>query len=374
MSYNNFTSISSQTLVSVTFFMAHHNQLSGALPDFILPQVLKINLSFNNIFGPLPPWDTLSRLNQLILSPNPELSGPLPSSMDQYYGLVELDVLRTSLMRNSSLLCPSIFVFTEKYQLLSIRDKFQCPVLANSNQMYSNILIPPSYYQYYNCRCLPGTVGYRGRCLPCPEECHCDDGFTLGGCYPSPSLEMITHLIPCVNKYACNLTLSSTIITNVSAITDEFRVCTAGHAGRLCSRCESRYGAQGRSCVKCQDATVYVSMVLLPIMVIGFMVYLYKSKPSSSGKVRIILFHLQSISVVAAVMSTTRSVNRFANLSTSIGSMQLPNFSCFLGTTSAFEPLLYNVARVPLLAVFFYSLPAVNTRRSERQGKKALID
>eukprot|EP00002_Diphylleia_rotans_P000268 TRINITY_DN10135_c0_g1_i9.p1 TRINITY_DN10135_c0_g1~~TRINITY_DN10135_c0_g1_i9.p1 ORF type:complete len:1609 (+),score=225.44 TRINITY_DN10135_c0_g1_i9:95-4921(+) len=353
ISSNNFIAIANQSLPELESFFAFRNKLSEPLPELDFPKVTVMDLSFNELRDPLPDWPAITKIERLLLSPNKDLTGPLPSGLDNATQLQRLDISNTSMVWKGRVLLPKVLFFSGKYKLENTNDNFQCPVVQ-SNQDRSSILMTPDYYGYINCRCLPGNYGNREICIPCPVECDCSSGLALDGCFPAPSSENITHIIPCPNPSACMIQSPDEIITVLEDSNEFKNACAEGYDDRVCSKCKSGYGTQGRSCVKCQDFSTYASFVLVPLFFGLFITYLYKSSSQASGKLNILIFHVQTLSVIATAMSNTPAIDKVVNLSFSIGSIQIPNLSCFLGNTDVFLPIAISYVRLPALIIIGY--------------------
>eukprot|EP00002_Diphylleia_rotans_P000922 TRINITY_DN10495_c0_g1_i2.p1 TRINITY_DN10495_c0_g1~~TRINITY_DN10495_c0_g1_i2.p1 ORF type:complete len:613 (-),score=82.61 TRINITY_DN10495_c0_g1_i2:87-1925(-) len=352
-------------------FFASNNALSEPLPDLSLPQVANIDLSYNFLTHPLPSWAQLKGLIRLILSPNPNLTGQLPEGIDNCMGISELDMLNTSMQTTRSLLLPKTLQPNGQFQLKSIQDNYQCPVITNPLIPRSNFLIDPYYYAYINCRCLPGTYGLQNLCLECPEECDCDDGLSIQGCHPIPNSFNLSSIVLCPNPSSCSISLPNNIIYDLRNISQDIRPCIDGYEDHLCSKCEANYGAQGRSCKKCNDSSTNITLVVVSLVFLSFIVYLYKSDEQASGKLGILVFHAQSLSVVASTISGSSTFSTMINFTFSIGSIQLPNVSCIMDTTSAFGPMIFKFGKLPVL--FFCGAIAYKATAGHQRDKVVYV-
>eukprot|EP00002_Diphylleia_rotans_P016662 TRINITY_DN3242_c0_g1_i1.p1 TRINITY_DN3242_c0_g1~~TRINITY_DN3242_c0_g1_i1.p1 ORF type:complete len:1755 (+),score=299.83 TRINITY_DN3242_c0_g1_i1:180-5444(+) len=351
VSYNRLTAIPGLSLPNLQTLLLFNNQISGSLPDLNLPQLAYLDLSNNNLFKPLPELESLVNIEHFIVSFNQNLTGPLPKGMNLYNKISSVDIKGTRMHTEGDKLLPDTLSPSGQYQMLNPSDNYQCPVLSNSNVSRSNIIVPPEYYDYYNCRCLPGTFGVRNKCINCPSTCSCETGLALIGCFPSPSLQNMETIISCSNPSACKTSIPDGVIIEVSSDQMLMDSCLQGYEGRVCSKCQMNFGAQGRSCVECNSSLVYVSFVVGPVLIICFIIYLYKSEPNASGKLGILIFHTQTLSVIATAMSNTPTVERTVNLPFSVSSIQLPSISCIFETTNAITPVAASFFRLPLFAV-----------------------
>eukprot|EP00002_Diphylleia_rotans_P008751 TRINITY_DN1873_c0_g2_i3.p1 TRINITY_DN1873_c0_g2~~TRINITY_DN1873_c0_g2_i3.p1 ORF type:complete len:1109 (-),score=121.51 TRINITY_DN1873_c0_g2_i3:313-3639(-) len=353
-SFNRLTSISSLNLVNLQTLLLFNNDLIGHLPDLHLPQLSYMDVSNNRLDEPLPEWVDLVNLEHLIFSSNPSLTGPLPKGMDRYSKISSVDIKNTKMHRIDKQLLPSTLRPIGQYQMLNPSDNFQCPILVNGNVSRSNIDISPEYYDFYNCRCQPATFGVRNKCMSCPSSCNCETGWELKGCFPYPSLDNMVTIVPCSNPLACETVLSSDFIMEIASSREEVDSCLKGYEGRVCSKCKNGYGAQGRSCVECESILVYSSFVVGPVVIICFIVYLSRSEPSNSGKLGILIFHTQTLSVIATAMSSTPTVENSISLPFSVSSIQMPSLGCVVGTNNAFTLMAVSFGRLPLLALLGY--------------------
>eukprot|EP00002_Diphylleia_rotans_P021249 TRINITY_DN4139_c0_g1_i6.p1 TRINITY_DN4139_c0_g1~~TRINITY_DN4139_c0_g1_i6.p1 ORF type:complete len:835 (+),score=112.78 TRINITY_DN4139_c0_g1_i6:130-2634(+) len=350
-SSNYFVAIAEQVSVNLQILLVSNNNLREKLPDLRVPQLNYLDLSFNYLSDPLPFWGEINNLERFILSPNVNLTGGLPGGMDTYDKIIEVDIEKTLMKSTQPAILPAVLRPNGQYQLRNSNDKYQCPIIGNPLTLRSNIYIDPVYYDFVNCRCLPGTFGQYNNCIKCPEGCTCEDGLSIKGCSPTPNLQDMRNLLLCPKPEVCNLVLPSETVIDTRNITQEAQTCDVGYQDRICSRCMDGYGAEGRSCTKCGDPLDYIGYVLAPVYFIAFIIYLYKSGERASGKVNIIIFHVQTLSVIVSVMSTTKSVDRSINFAFSLGAVKFPNVSCFLGTTSAFGPTIFSFIRIPLIVV-----------------------
>eukprot|EP00002_Diphylleia_rotans_P036254 TRINITY_DN7972_c0_g2_i2.p1 TRINITY_DN7972_c0_g2~~TRINITY_DN7972_c0_g2_i2.p1 ORF type:complete len:1135 (+),score=216.90 TRINITY_DN7972_c0_g2_i2:769-4173(+) len=351
VSFNQLNSISHLSLPNLQTLIISNNKLSGVLPDLDLPRLTYLDLSNNILDQPIPKWNTLVNLEQLIVSSNPNLTGPLPEGMDGFNKISSVDIKGTKMHRRGYRILPKTINPDSQYQMLDPSDNYQCPVLANLNISRSNIEISPDYYDFYNCRCLPEAFGLRKKCISCPSSCICETGLELKGCFPSPSLSNLKTIVPCSNPSACEILLDGDIILETPSSEREVDSCIEGYEDHVCSKCKPGFGAQGRSCVECNSSLVYASFIVGPILIACFITYLFKSEASASGKLGILIFHTQTLSVIATAMSNTPAVERSASIPFSVSSIQLPSLSCAFGTTDALTPIAASFVRLPILAL-----------------------
>eukprot|EP00002_Diphylleia_rotans_P019316 TRINITY_DN3740_c0_g1_i3.p1 TRINITY_DN3740_c0_g1~~TRINITY_DN3740_c0_g1_i3.p1 ORF type:complete len:577 (+),score=87.13 TRINITY_DN3740_c0_g1_i3:365-2095(+) len=301
----------------------------------------------------MPDWELLTNIEHFILSANSNLTGALPIGMDSYNKISTIDIAGTKMKSEGDLLFPRTLRLSGQYQLEDLSDNYQCPVLEPIFAKRSSISMNPEYYDHHNCRCLPGSFGLRNICVKCPVNCACDSGLSMKGCFPSPNLENLTEIVICANPSSCETTLSSEILINRNNIVEDPPPCLPGFEGRVCSKCQEGYGTQGRSCVKCQESMIYISFALGPVIILVFIFYLYRSKGLNSGKLSILIFHVQTLSVVAIAMSNTPAVEKSISLPFSISSIQVPNLACVLGVTDAITPMIFSYIRLPILLVLY---------------------
>eukprot|EP00002_Diphylleia_rotans_P040871 TRINITY_DN9816_c0_g1_i5.p1 TRINITY_DN9816_c0_g1~~TRINITY_DN9816_c0_g1_i5.p1 ORF type:complete len:1324 (+),score=127.65 TRINITY_DN9816_c0_g1_i5:119-4090(+) len=351
LSSNELTSMPSLLLPNLQTLLIFNNSISGVLPDLVLPQLTYLDMSNNKLSEPLPDWRQLSNLEHFILSSNIILTGQLPSGMDNYSKISTVNIKDTKMKITTARLYPQTLKPNGQYQLLSTLDNYQCPVLSNEQVQQSLINIDPGYYEFYNCLCQPNTFGMRNQCVECPSSCDCPDGLTLKGCFPSPSLQNMSYILRCSNPTSCKTLLPQEIVFSKDASQDNVQSCIKGYEGMICSKCEAGYGSQGRSCVECSSTLTRVSFFMGPIIILAFVVYLYKSNGSSSGKLGILIFHVQTLSVVANALSDSPDVERSISIPLSISSIQIPNLPCIIGATDALTPIFVSFLRIPVVAV-----------------------
>eukprot|EP00002_Diphylleia_rotans_P036866 TRINITY_DN817_c0_g1_i10.p1 TRINITY_DN817_c0_g1~~TRINITY_DN817_c0_g1_i10.p1 ORF type:complete len:562 (+),score=67.03 TRINITY_DN817_c0_g1_i10:4689-6374(+) len=293
----------------------------------------------------------LTNLEHFILSSNPTLVGPLPKGLNHFMKISSIDIKHTRMHRDGNLLLPKTLSPSGQYQMLNPMDNYQCPILVNLNVSRSNMDISPEYFDFFNCRCQPGTFGIRNQCQTCPQFCFCETGLELKGCYPSPSVEDMKAIVACSNPSACVTQTFSRVVLEVSSRPEEISSCAEGYEGRVCSRCKTGFGAQGRTCLQCGSILVYISMIIGPLFIIFLMIYLYRSDSEGSGKLGIVIFHTQTLSVIATAMSNSAAVESSMNVPFSVSSIQVPSISCIFGTTDAFTPVAASFIRLPLLGL-----------------------
>eukprot|EP00002_Diphylleia_rotans_P004245 TRINITY_DN1305_c0_g3_i2.p1 TRINITY_DN1305_c0_g3~~TRINITY_DN1305_c0_g3_i2.p1 ORF type:complete len:1807 (-),score=275.30 TRINITY_DN1305_c0_g3_i2:62-5482(-) len=371
ISSNMLTSFSQIRLQNLQTFLAFNNSLSGYMPELFLPQLTYLDLSYNQLNEPLPPWMNILNLEYFIVYSNYNLTGPLPNGMDGYSKISGIDIRGTKMRRNGSRLYPMTIIPSGQYQLLNPSDNYQCPIMANPRLSRSSINIHAEYYDYINCRCQPGTFGMRNKCITCPSGCICETGMEIDGCYTLPSLENVSHIIPCPNPIACKTSISGDIILDVSLSQEYPNSCLDAYEGRVCAKCKQGYGAQGRSCIECDSTSVKVSFVLGPIVIIALIIYLYRSDSQASGKLGILIFHVQTLSVIANAMTNSASVESSMELPFSISSIQIPSVSCVFETTNAITPLMSSFIRLPI--IFLLGFLGYKTTQGHTQDKVIFI-
>eukprot|EP00002_Diphylleia_rotans_P025787 TRINITY_DN5115_c0_g1_i11.p1 TRINITY_DN5115_c0_g1~~TRINITY_DN5115_c0_g1_i11.p1 ORF type:complete len:688 (+),score=82.88 TRINITY_DN5115_c0_g1_i11:458-2521(+) len=329
-----------------------YNRIKGPLPNLNIPNLEYLDLSFNRLDQPLPEWNVLKSLRSLDLFGNSNITGPLPHSMDNYKFIAQVNILETAMKANSTKLLPASFQTSDVYGIQSPIDMYQCPVITvvNKDVTKPRIDMVSSYYEERLCKCLPNHFGINGICIPCNTACECPDGLSIAKCYPSPSLLNVTNIILCPNPRACNGYISQVNSTNYLE-ERHIVMCETGYTDRVCSNCKAGYGLQGRTCIRCDEDMLYAFMVISPIMIIGMLIYLFKSGGSSSGKFRILVFHIQTLSIISSVFTSSKAVNSLVEISMSISSIQLPNLSCILDSTEPITLIGASFIRIPLIII-----------------------
>eukprot|EP00002_Diphylleia_rotans_P022909 TRINITY_DN449_c0_g2_i2.p1 TRINITY_DN449_c0_g2~~TRINITY_DN449_c0_g2_i2.p1 ORF type:complete len:1361 (+),score=255.84 TRINITY_DN449_c0_g2_i2:49-4131(+) len=343
---------------SALYINLDNNQFTGALDwwtFYSFPQIFEITIRNNKMSKIDDVYEPIS-WRRLDLSGNP-ITGKIPDSFRFFTELQYMNLQNTSLHHGSSTLLPNYARYTDPYNL---KDKFQlyiCPsIKAELRTVETNIEIEPSYYNMTFCRCLPNYFGFAGRCVLCPSECDCSDGLVLKRCHASPSVENITHIQTCPQPSACDadIPVTSSLDYESLPITN---LCQNGYTERACSRCEQGFGQNGRTCRKCDSASRNVSVVIGVLSFLSFILYLYKSSSSSSAGFRITMFHAQTLSILASIITTSPAMGEMVDWSFSVGSMQMPNLACVLDSTNMIDRLIFSVARVPFIcasALFLY--------------------
>eukprot|EP00002_Diphylleia_rotans_P038475 TRINITY_DN8765_c0_g1_i4.p1 TRINITY_DN8765_c0_g1~~TRINITY_DN8765_c0_g1_i4.p1 ORF type:complete len:1290 (-),score=165.30 TRINITY_DN8765_c0_g1_i4:814-4683(-) len=351
LSANQISAISSQNLPNLQVLLAPNNVITGPLPNFNLPRLTHLDLSHNLLNTSLPDWIQLINLEHLIISPNEDLPGPLPKGMDSFENIIDVDIKYTKMKSNTFTIFPKTIRPSNKYQLENTADNYHCPTIYNPKISKSSISMSPEYYDYINCRCLPGTFGKNNRCVDCPVNCECHNGLALKGCYPSPSLANITNIVSCPNPSACKMSMSEVAELDRGDKSIDLPGCTNGYEDRVCSKCKDGFSMEGRSCVDCHDVATYSSIILGPFFIACFIVYLYNSSIERQGRLSILMSHIQMLSLVAATIASTPFSNKVVSFTFSIGSIQLPNIACLIGTNDAFLVTAGSFLRLPIIMV-----------------------
>eukprot|EP00002_Diphylleia_rotans_P021384 TRINITY_DN4162_c0_g1_i1.p1 TRINITY_DN4162_c0_g1~~TRINITY_DN4162_c0_g1_i1.p1 ORF type:complete len:1335 (+),score=143.87 TRINITY_DN4162_c0_g1_i1:63-4067(+) len=367
VSFNRLAAITSLRLPRLQTFLAFNNQITGSLPELELPKLSYLDFSNNHLSEPLPDWTMLTSMEHFIFSSNPRLKGPLPRGMDQYYKISGLNLKNTDMHSAGPELFPKTLSPSGQFQLLSLSDFYQCPIMANLRVEQSSIHIHPKYYDFFNCRCLPGKFGLRNRCVECPNLCDCNTGLKIWGCFPSPNLQNVSVILNCPNPSACITSIPSDVVLSKNNSAASINSCSDGYEGRVCAKCQSGYTAQGRLCQHCSPSLNYLSFTLGPLFILIFVVYLYKSESRASGKMSITIFHLQTLSIIISSASHSSTVQRSIEMPVSVSSIQISNISCLTEITDPFVPMLLSYARLPILGLIgFFAHFASNGPKKDK--------
>eukprot|EP00002_Diphylleia_rotans_P030824 TRINITY_DN6377_c0_g1_i1.p1 TRINITY_DN6377_c0_g1~~TRINITY_DN6377_c0_g1_i1.p1 ORF type:complete len:1311 (+),score=255.40 TRINITY_DN6377_c0_g1_i1:44-3976(+) len=368
LSDNNFSGDVGEFIVSSTdsgrrnyqSLLLDNNKLSGVLNWRVFGstgQIQQLSLRNNNItrMGGLTSNLLWKRLD---LSGNP-LEGPIPESYSNFLQIDYLGALAPNLHHENNTLLPGFMRYTNQYNLEDRSKLFICPTIeSNLNTTSTDISLMPSYYDHVFCQCLPNYFGFAGKCIECQDGCECPDGLSLKKCFASPDVRTVASLTPCPNVKACHAIISPTH-PNAYAPEEPSTVCKEGYTDRVCSKCQSGYGMRGRSCIECDQASVYLSVFLMPCGVILFLFYLYKMQVKGTAKLRIIIFHSQTLSILSRVFSISDESDSTQESIFSIGSLQLPNLACVLESSSPVDILAFSYSRILLIIfaflVFFHT-------------------
>eukprot|EP00002_Diphylleia_rotans_P007060 TRINITY_DN1652_c0_g1_i20.p1 TRINITY_DN1652_c0_g1~~TRINITY_DN1652_c0_g1_i20.p1 ORF type:complete len:1505 (+),score=276.86 TRINITY_DN1652_c0_g1_i20:34-4548(+) len=342
---------------SYQYLYLDHNNLTGGLDWWLfayIPQIQSLSLS-HNLITEISEVPDLLEWKSLNVSFNP-IRSPIPESFANLYKLEFLGMQGTYASHEGSRLLPQYLKHGDPYELKDKRALYLCPTVQSAERGGDLFVdLDPAYYQYVLCECLPNYFGFQDACLQCPSECDCSDGQTMRGCYASPSVRSVAKLTRCPVPDACEVSFPTDRST-LSDESEEIVQCKDGYGERVCSRCDDGYGLQGRLCVSCDEASTLATIVLAPIAVAGFIGLVVHFSTPNSGKLNIVVFHLQTLSILYTVFSGSRELAQLIDFSFSLGSINIPSISCVLGTTDAFSPLLFSYGRLVLLLIFGLSL------------------
>eukprot|EP00002_Diphylleia_rotans_P016042 TRINITY_DN3116_c0_g1_i7.p1 TRINITY_DN3116_c0_g1~~TRINITY_DN3116_c0_g1_i7.p1 ORF type:complete len:912 (+),score=124.87 TRINITY_DN3116_c0_g1_i7:1214-3949(+) len=342
----------------------HSNFLTGCLDSSIFDytsQVIQISLAGNYIscLGDLrypAKWLTLD------LNDNP-IEGFVPDSWVNFILLISFGVQRSQMQGDSPRFLPSWMNYSEPYHLIGDDENFICPsVWSVHHPGYSSMDLEPFYYKHVYCKCLPGFYGYGNVCLRCPRDCTCSDGISVQDCFITPNITHAEKILLCPVMGSCEQNLPDD--RELVLLGEHPSSCKKGYSDRLCSRCDVGYGAQGYRCEACNSISTTLLLIGLSVGFIGFIVYLARHRGSSSGKMKIIVFHGQIISIISVVLRKSRDIQQATSFSFSLGSFFLPSVSCLFGTNDAFTPLLFNMFRPLLLSIICSILYLVTSKEA----------
>eukprot|EP00002_Diphylleia_rotans_P002036 TRINITY_DN11240_c0_g1_i1.p1 TRINITY_DN11240_c0_g1~~TRINITY_DN11240_c0_g1_i1.p1 ORF type:complete len:1147 (+),score=192.58 TRINITY_DN11240_c0_g1_i1:94-3534(+) len=360
-----------------------NNHLQGTLPDFVsCAQLNYLDVSGNQLVGSIPIFDNLTDLTILNLSSNKftifeglaeipifsldvssnKLSGSLPKYLpigmaivnfsnntftgtfpDTYSLATQLILFRVNankmrgIDKESPL--PEYMTPVEESQQLSTGQLYSCPVIKAYEET-ATVEMDPDYYHFLYCRCLPGTFGRGNACIACSEACECPGGQDMDSCWPSANSDgVFVDTIPCPYEGACVVGFG------------QESYCLEGYEDRLCSKCSHNYQLSGNSCVKCETG---LSVSVFVAMIAGFcllITYLIKMPPSDTGLVKIVLFHLQTLSILSAnVLDLGVSFSWFLDASTSPSNAVLPAKDCIYGSMPEYFQLVTKIVLLILLS------------------------
>eukprot|EP00002_Diphylleia_rotans_P033164 TRINITY_DN7023_c0_g1_i1.p1 TRINITY_DN7023_c0_g1~~TRINITY_DN7023_c0_g1_i1.p1 ORF type:complete len:1603 (+),score=320.54 TRINITY_DN7023_c0_g1_i1:254-5062(+) len=313
--------------------------LTGAIFDY-MASLKNVDLS-NNRISTLNEIGLSNTMQTLDVSRNP-LVGHIPDSYSSFYSLLYMNLTMSGLHHGSNPLIPSFMSRTDRYLLQNEEDRYMCPTLTSTENPLVSYYVEPGYYDFEFCKCLPDYYGYAGKCLKCPQDCDCSAGSKISLCFPSPSLQEIKTIIPCPYPASC-----------VSDSQDDPSAsnCREGYEGRVCSKCQDGYGKLGRLCSECDKDGSIAIIVIVGWGFLCFVFYTFKATPKSSGRVKIFLFHIQTLSILWSAMESTE-ISSLVDIFSSIGSVSFPSLSCVFDDTSAEIIVLFSIVRAPIILAF----------------------
>eukprot|EP00002_Diphylleia_rotans_P002718 TRINITY_DN11731_c0_g1_i11.p1 TRINITY_DN11731_c0_g1~~TRINITY_DN11731_c0_g1_i11.p1 ORF type:complete len:1041 (+),score=158.69 TRINITY_DN11731_c0_g1_i11:112-3234(+) len=338
---------------SYEYLYLDNNNLHGALTWWIysfVPQIQVLSLRNNNITR-LDDVPNLIYWKYLDVSGNP-IQGELPESFHQFISMEMLDVSSTRLKHKDNAYIPSFLTYGDPYELKERDRLYLCPSVGSRLQQSRLVVnLNPSYYDHIFCECLPNYFGFADFCLECPRECDCTTGGSLKACFASPSTEAIQVLVPCPVKDACQQEVIQMNYQTNSGKAYIQNQCSRGYRNRVCSQCETDYGLRGRTCVDCGGYKTLVTIILAPFALLAIIAFLIHFSTPESGKLNIIVFHMQTLSILYSIFTNSKELSEMVDISFSIFSITIPSTSCILGTTNAMSPMLFSYARVVILLI-----------------------
>jgi hypothetical protein len=261
-----------------------NNRLSGSLNWWIFQyakNIRKFSIK-NNFITFIDELPNLLEWNHLDLTGNP-LSGTIPDSYVRFSKMEYFGFKNTNLNHGTSSYLPVFLSPTESFNLQDSSMLYMCPEITSRHGLMSTkVDLDANYFDYSLCKCLPNYFGYGKICKECPRECDCSDGTSLKGCFASPNVADVEHILPCPHPDACHTVIPKkhSNTTTPSSMND---LCKRGYEGHACSKCSKGYGKQGRLCTKCNKASVYSTLIVIPIFYCFFIGYLFFHEVSSSG-------------------------------------------------------------------------------------------
>ncbi|XP_065827335.1 putative leucine-rich repeat-containing protein DDB_G0281931 [Oscarella lobularis] len=309
--------------------------LSGHIPlqfwntnAFGFGELVSINISHNQICGPVPKSATPNRyLGNVDLSNN-YLWGPLSNLGGFLYSLSRYSVLNNPLLKTDNLdrPLPAQLIVDDSVRIREQEhDNFSCPQIKFNTFPYGIVLMNSSYYGKVLCRCDEGYFGHRGRCRLCPNGGTCRGSqkkslITIKGHrYPSPSPKNMTKLIQCrfslVGKNRCNPFGNCTCWLSDNgtvAECNESCLCATHSFNRLCSQCRPGAHLLFDRCIPCshiqQNIILFSATVgaVLLLLVAQWILNLFQPCCLSSKtlqKINIGTVFVQAIILVSLVLS-----------------------------------------------------------------------
>eukprot|EP00762_Andalucia_godoyi_P001018 ANDGO_01935.mRNA.1 Putative leucine-rich repeat-containing protein DDB_G0281931 len=332
------------SIPSLSFLNLAANRLTGPLPDAALrsPFLKRLFLSGNSFSGALPSLEPGGKLlencslRDVALDHN-MFTGPLTShvfdipqlsfidfSYNDFEGPFDFVRVGEALvgsylsfvsfegnwrMNLNGTVVPPNLLFTRDNTITYRENSFVCSGVALSVVPSLSIRVPPSYFSYENCQCMPYTVGLPpSDCYSCPANGECIGGgnfvFWNQGYYPiiSPANGAVFALARCLDttfsfsdSNCCPSGNCSASFMNVSQ-NDQASWCNAGSSSRLCSRCScpesgsSCHVYADFKCVSCHSTGMIlasvlsvVAAVLLFLVLLRFVSRAFKSPTYTSS-------------------------------------------------------------------------------------------
>eukprot|EP00002_Diphylleia_rotans_P013642 TRINITY_DN2660_c0_g1_i2.p1 TRINITY_DN2660_c0_g1~~TRINITY_DN2660_c0_g1_i2.p1 ORF type:complete len:923 (+),score=127.78 TRINITY_DN2660_c0_g1_i2:1947-4715(+) len=344
------------------YVYADNNQLYGTIDWWMyqyLQSLLVLSLSNNSITGieelsMIIDWETVD------LSNNP-IMGTIPNSLSRLQKLAYLGMKGTLTHHGNDSYLPTFCRSDDPYLLSQKNDTFLCPTIRSKDESIgTEIDMNPSYYDHVFCECLPNHFGFQDKCIQCDPPCECPNGSELRNCYATPSVVDIHSILECPVSEAC-ITRIPTDRLNLKShpTSNQVSQCAAGYTGRVCSECAEGYGNQGRACVKCNKFAQYGALVVYPFCVAAFVLYMMHLSSPKSGKVRILVFHMQTLYILLSVFDESAGLNAMIDIGFSFTSIIFPFMSCTLGPNNEVFLLLTSFVRLPMLMIatlYFYNM------------------
>ncbi len=186
----------------------------------------------------------------------------------------------------------------------------ECPRLVTATG--GIVQLDPSYYDYANCRCLPGYYGIPPACNPCPAEANtfCDGGSVLclrdmykanGTCTPCPAGATCdgTSVFSQQNYWLFELDNGTfEAYACLEGYCNANNSCSANRnaSSPLCGACNSGFYEWARSCVACSTSSLYA---LVFFWNWAFVIILHLlTRGTQRGDVKLYIFFVQMISMI----------------------------------------------------------------------------
>eukprot|EP00002_Diphylleia_rotans_P028452 TRINITY_DN5746_c0_g1_i3.p1 TRINITY_DN5746_c0_g1~~TRINITY_DN5746_c0_g1_i3.p1 ORF type:complete len:948 (+),score=156.04 TRINITY_DN5746_c0_g1_i3:642-3485(+) len=318
---NNFTSFIGLEGCPLFYLNIFNNSLSGSLPRYLPYDMSIIDFSRNKFTGEIPEiYSLATQLSSFFVSDNN---------------------LRAN--EQSPRKLPSFMQPTQQYQLLNDSLLFKCPTIQAFDGK-ARVDVDAAYYYFEYCQCLPGTYGTAGQCIECPSDldCDCPGANLIRKCWPSPFSYQTDKLLRCPFPDACDVQADGTL-------------CKEGYEDHLCSRCEEGYFLQGRECLKCDETNAYILFIVALIVFGVFVAYLLKTPPSDTGVIKILLFHVQTLSILSSnVLDLGAETSSFYDALSAPMNASFPSKDCLQGRL----PVYFSVSSKLVIAFILFSIAA----------------
>eukprot|EP01028_Stygiella_incarcerata_P012545 TRINITY_DN783_c0_g1_i2.p1 TRINITY_DN783_c0_g1~~TRINITY_DN783_c0_g1_i2.p1 ORF type:complete len:963 (-),score=207.29 TRINITY_DN783_c0_g1_i2:460-3348(-) len=299
-------------------------------------------LSYLDVSHSMIKWDLdasiifFTGLQYLDLSFNPDLTGSM-ELLSYVRSLVMLRVDETGLRQEPD--CDGVCVpeFLKETNIMRQNDggTYACRGLTGSRENVTlHITFDDAYFDYKLCQCLPTFYGIPPNCRSCLPHSYCPGGsrvYAETRFYLSPPRSPAEQDRGEFPEFAmdCGPTISGWSPCSPEP-DDPEETCEEGHGERLCSKCDNGYYSWFVTCHKCGPSAAALFMTAGVLVVGVFLLVSFVMGNSQSGRLKILVFYVQTICYVS-VPSSTSSSGFFAEVLTiadTLANLRFPGFEC----------------------------------------------